>query len=447
MELFKRKATYRLYPNATELAALECTHGLHCRATNALLEEHKRRYESGESSYSFAAMCKDLTSWRERSDALGSLNAQSLQVTAKRASLAFAAFFRRAAAGQTAGYPRFKSAKRFAGWGYKTLGDGWRLLQEHSVAKHGKYAGTEYGAVRLSGIGTVSMRGRARFPGTPKTAEVIRRKDKWYLSVTFEVSRADLQCKQVRTAGSASMSFDWGINTLLKQIVGDALTGEVVSVDNPRWLKTKLSRIKDLQQAISQREEAAKAASGKTKRFPVNARLAGLYDRLRRIHGQIARQRQDFYHKLTTALVQRFGLIVTEQLTVKNMVRAPKAKKADDGTYLPNGAAAKAGLNRSILDGAPATMMQQYRYKAAEVGSILMELPTKMLKPSQRCCKCGQTQKMTLAERTYQCSCGSVMDRDENAARTMLRYAFESAWWENAKQAGTVCAAAALRAA
>ena len=60
---------------------------------------------------------------------------------------AFDAFFRRLAAGQTPGYPRFKSIERYPGWGYKAHGDGWTLLRK----------GAGFGAVRLSAVGTVSL--------------------------------------------------------------------------------------------------------------------------------------------------------------------------------------------------------------------------------------------------------------------------------------------------
>ncbi|NJD39835.1 MAG: transposase, partial [Geobacter sp.] len=121
-----RKITYRLYPNAFQEALLQETLGLHCRVYNTLLEEHKRRYDHGLSSYSFKLMCRDLTVWRAASLPLAEVNAQSLQVTAKRVSLAFAAFFRRLKAGEEPGYPRFKSASRYPGWGYKDHGDGWK---------------------------------------------------------------------------------------------------------------------------------------------------------------------------------------------------------------------------------------------------------------------------------------------------------------------------------
>ncbi|MBC8737058.1 transposase [Paraburkholderia sp. UCT31] len=439
----KRKATFRLYPNATEKAALEETLSLHCRVYNALLEEHRRRYEAGETTFSFQAMCKALTLWRECAKSLATLNAQGLQVTAKRAALAFEAFFRRVKKGETPGYPRFKSWKRFSGFGFKTHGDGWKLMQAHCALKRGgRCAGYEYGAVRLSGIGTVSMRGRAGFDGVPKTAEVMRRGDKWYLSVTFDVTENEIR----RQGGRVSTAFDWGVTTLLTQVTGDALTGEIEKVENPRWLKKQLGKIVELQQGTSRLETAAKLASGKDRGFPVNARLERLYRRLRAVHGKIARQRHDFYHKLTAAMVARFGLIVTEELSVANMSRAPKPKKNEDGTYAPNGAAAKAGLNRSIQDAAPAGLIAKLRYKAADAGSKFNPIPTRKVKPSQRCCLCGATEKHELSVRRWTCKCGAEHDRDENAARTMLRYAYEGDWWNRKDGAGTVPAAAARAA-
>jgi putative transposase len=93
---------------------------LHCRTYNTRLEAHQRRYAAGEPTFGFAAMCKTLTVWRGGADSLQAINAQSLQVTAKRLALAFDAFFRRLKAGDEPGFPRFKPIQRFAGWGCKT---------------------------------------------------------------------------------------------------------------------------------------------------------------------------------------------------------------------------------------------------------------------------------------------------------------------------------------
>lgn len=289
MEFVQRKITYRLYPNATQLPLLTETLALHCRAYNTLLEEHKLRYAAKQPPFNFTAMCKALTAWRSYADSLSGLNAQSLQVTAKRVSLAFDAFFRRLKEGDTPGFPRFKSLRRFAGWGYKTYGDGWKL-RSYANSK-----GMGYDQLRLTGIGDIPMRGKSRFTGTPKTAEILHKSGKWYVSVTFSVAEYQI----ARPTGTDAAAFDWGLTTLLTVAKAD---GTLEEIDNPRWLKNQLAAIQTLQRVISLAEDDAKRKAGldpavplaKGQRFPVNARLKRLYAQLRAIHGKVARQRKDF---------------------------------------------------------------------------------------------------------------------------------------------------------
>jgi len=56
--------------------------------------------------------------------------------------------------------------------------------------------------------------------------------------------------------------------------------------------------------------------------------------------------------QLSRRLVNQFDLIAIEDLKIKNMVRSPKPRPdpSNPEVFLPNGAAAKAGLNRSISD-------------------------------------------------------------------------------------------------
>jgi putative transposase len=422
----QRKVTFRMYPCATEIRALNKSAIAHCKIYNTLLEVSRLRHKAGLPAFTRTTVCdavkaiRNTHAWIEEAT-----TAQSVQVTGQRLVRAFENFFARVAKGQTPGYPRFKSSKRYPGWGYKTYGDGWSLLEQKSKTnskgkmKHG------YSAVRISGVGNVQIRGAARFLGIPKTAEVIRKNEKWHLSVTVDVAHASI----ARQAGHASMAFDWGVNTLLTQVVGDPMTGTVEEVENPRWLKKQLTLIARVQRFIAEMETAAKKSSGKDKRFPVCHLLKNAYARRRSIHKRIAAQRHDFYHQLTAKLIEQFGLIVTEELAIKNMTKAPKPKEDPDqpGQYLPNGAAAKGGLNRSILDSAPGMLLAQLNYKASEADGRLQFIPTKKVKPTQRCHICGVTTKLTLKERQWTCTCGAHHQRDVNAPRTMLRYAYEGA--------------------
>ena len=437
MNFVKRKITYRLYPNQAQLLGLTACLQMHCRVFNALLEEGQRRYQDAQQSFSFNAMCQVLTQWRQEDGLrethpddvairapISLLNAQSLQVTAKRLALAFTAFFRRLKAGEAPGYPRFKSFQRYPGWGYKTYGDGWKLIQPDG----------KHGAVRIAGVGLVRMRGKGRFTGSPKTAEVMRKGDKWYLSVTYNVAEEAIR----RPTGQRSMAFDWGVNTLLTMVEGD---GTVKTIENPRWLKKRLTAIQQVNQALSAEEKRIREQHGldAIQAIPVSlctTRMRRLKDQIHRLHSKIARQRLDFYHKLTTKLVERYGLIATEALSINNMVKAPKAKVGpeDSSKYLPNGAAAKAGLNRAIQDGAPGMLLSMLRTKAEEAATRYEEAETRTLKPTQRCNRCGKVVKKTLSERQHVCTCGESCDRDVNAAKTLLRWALEGFCWPGTGQ-------------
>src|SRR5258708_35804748 len=68
-------------------------------------------------------------------------------------------------------------------------------------------------------------------------------------------------------------------------------------------------------------------------------------------HRKIANQGRDFHHKQSRKLVNRYQVIVFEDLQIANLVKRPKVKQHEEpGHYLPNGAAAMGGLNTAILD-------------------------------------------------------------------------------------------------
>lgn len=151
--MLHRKVTYRLYPNVEQIALLEETLGLHNRLYNTALEERIRVYKETGKSLSYFDQCRTLTQWRKAVPPLAALNAQSEQVTLKRLHLAFKHFFRRLKNGEKPGFPRFKSLRRYPGWGYGTHGNGWKL-HPGSDGKHGK--------LYLQGIGIVPIRGKLR---------------------------------------------------------------------------------------------------------------------------------------------------------------------------------------------------------------------------------------------------------------------------------------------
>ena len=109
-------------------------------------------------------------------------------------------------------------------------------------------------------------------------------------------------------------------------------------------------------------------------------------------------------------------MVVFEDLHLANLVRRPKPKQDEDGTYLPNGAAAKGGLNMSLLDHGLGQFVQIVTHKAACAGRQVYKVNPS--KTSQICSACGKIgPHKDLSERVHSCiHCGVVLDRDENAA-------------------------------
>ena len=197
MDSVVRKAVYRMYPSPSAETALLNMLGMHQRLYNAALEQRISAWRRTRTSVGFANQCADLTELRSADESYAGLNAQSSQVTLKRLDLAYRAFFRRAKSGETPGFPRFKSFDRFSGWGYKTHGDGFRFTSGN---------GNDHGSLRLSGIGTVSLRGRARTLGEVKTCEIQRKAGRWYASLS-------IACAPKRQCGTAAIGHDWGVET------------------------------------------------------------------------------------------------------------------------------------------------------------------------------------------------------------------------------------------
>src|SRR6266700_4638716 len=114
-------------------------------------------------------------------------------------------------------------------------------------------------------------------------------------------------------------------------------------------------------------------------------------------HRKIANQRRDFHHKQSRKLVNRYQVIVFEDLHIANLVKRPKVKQDEEtGQYLPNGAAAKGGLNTSILDAGWGMFVGMCAVKAAEAGRTLLKVDPKFT--SQICSRCVQVRKKDLSE-------------------------------------------------
>ena len=99
----------------------------------------------------------------------------------------------------------------------------------------------------------------------------------------------------------------------------------------------------------------------------------------------------------------------------------PVADLDSPGAFLPNGARAKSGLNRSISDAGWGQFISILRAKAEDAGRTWIEVDPRHT--SDRCEACGHVaaeNRVTQAEFVCQ-HCGHTAQADEHAARNILR--------------------------
>jgi putative transposase len=318
----------------------------------------------------------------------------SQQATLRRLDRAFAAFFRRVKAGQTPGYPRFRGVDWFDTVDFPKDGDGcrWDSTAHDPVPR-----------VRLQGVGHVKVHRHRPVSGRVKTVSVKREGRKWFVVLTAEQE----QPKPLPATGSV-VGIDLGIANFLADSDG-------VFVPNPRHGRRAAARLQAAQQALSRFPRC------KARDRTANHRRA--VDKVAHLHGKVRRQRLDHAHKTALGLVRAHDVIAHEDLKIRNMSRAP-APKPDPGrpgAFLSNGAAAKAGLNKSLVDAGWGVFLTILHAKAESAGREVIAVDPR--NTSRTCPHCGHTAKENrpTQEKFHCLACGHTAHADTVAATNVLR--------------------------
>ncbi|HEY4034891.1 MAG TPA: transposase [Ktedonobacteraceae bacterium] len=381
MKAFK----YRLYPTRKQVGTLQFTLDRNRELYNASLEERREAYRMSKMSISYNDQSAQLPAIKEIRPEYKEIYSQILQDTLKRVDKAFKAFFKRCKEGKTPGFPRFQGYDRYDSFTFPQIE---KLKGKPTVT-------IENGKVILPKIGHVKVKEHRPLEGKVKTAIIKREGECWYIVFTCEV--------EVRVKLSYT-DLPIGIDMGLKHFMTDS-HGDVV--DNPRFFRKSHGRLKKLQQKLAKK----KKRSNRRKKAVKSVAKA---------HKKVRNQRRDFHHKESRILVDTFETIIFEDLSMHTMVRKPKAKQDENGKYLPNGAAAKGGLNKSILDAGWASFIELVKHKAEWAGVTVYEVDPR--KTSQICSACHKEgEHKDLSVRTHVCEyCGVVLDRDKNAAINIL---------------------------
>jgi putative transposase len=348
----KRACKFRAYPTRPQEGRSARLLRDHCDLYDAALEERREAWRMRQASVTYGMQSAQLRDIRHADPAgHGRHSFTAQQQTLRRLNTVFQAFYKRAQA-SSAGYPRFKPYSRFNQVAFVN-GDGakWTPAGEDGWAR-----------ATFQAVGAVKVHQHRAVTGTVKTLTLKREHRRWYVVVV-----ADAEPEPLPDAGR-EVGVDLGVARFLT-------TSDGYVVASPRFLAESAGVIADLQR----RKEQAQRGSGNRKRL--RRALAKEWRKVRN-------RRRDFHHKTARALVDTRDVIALEKLNTAGMTRRASPKPDGEGGWLPNGAAAKSGLNKSILDAGWAQFASILAAKAEEAGRRIVLVDPR--NTSITCHQCGE---------------------------------------------------------
>src|SRR2546421_9917158 len=246
------------------------------------------------------------------------------------------------------------------------------------------------GSLRFQGVGAAWARGLVTLPklGALKLAESLPEVERPGLMTLSRDATGRYHvsfCSQVETSLLPITHRLVGVDLGLKDLAALS-TGE--KIPNPKRYHARLRYLRQQQRCFARRDK------GSRRREKQRLRVA-------RAHARVRQERQFALHALTTRLVREFDLICIEDLNVKGLARGRHA--------------------RAFQDAAFGELRRQLAYKSDWYGKILVEVD-RWYPSSKRCSHCRYIlDRLRLDERRWKCpECGTLHDRDVNAARNLL---------------------------
>ena len=355
----------RLYPDRAQARELKTTLET-CRLVyNSLINDRKFQYDTAKVSVGYFTQKAYLPAWKKDHPELKEVYSQVLQDVAHRVHLAFDAFFDRVKKGKTPGFPRVKGARQYDSITY-TQGKNFKIGDS---------------TIEFPKLGKIKAKLHRKPWGEVKNCTIRRINGKWFASLCQEVEADHLPFSD------EAIGIDVGLKTFAAFSNGEF-------IDNPRFFRKEEKSLAKAQRKLSKQKR------GSRERKKARKVVA-------RIHERIRNRRHDFCHQNARRIVDRFGIIAVEKLSVKNML----------GNHC---------LAKSIADASWSMFRSILTSKAENAGREIIAVDPRYT--SQDCSGCGYRPdglegrtKKRLSDRWHLCPmCGLSVDRDTNAAVNIL---------------------------
>ena len=370
--LHRKAFKFRLKTNTHLESQLAQKAGCSRFVWNKALALQKDRLDKKEFCFSYYQLASSLKEWKqsEETSFLNDAPSQSLQQTLMSLDRAIKDAFNK------------KSPKRFPQFKKKGQSDSFRFPQGVKINDR---------QVFLPKIGWVGFFKSREVLGLIKNATVSRRGKHWFVSIQTE--------QEVDVPVHPSKSIV-GIDAGIKQFATLSDGTIYQPLNSFKKLSAKLAKE---QRRLSRKMRGSNNL--KKQKMKVCA-----------VHTKISNARLDYLHKVSTEISKNHACVVLEDLKISNMSRSAKGTVDKPGKQV----AAKAGLNRSILDQGWFTFKTLLEYKQQWRGGELITVDAKYT--SQKCSECGHAEK---ANRTTQARfvclrCGMQKNADLNASLNLL---------------------------
>ncbi|MEV7084471.1 RNA-guided endonuclease TnpB family protein [Streptomyces sp. NPDC093085] len=362
--------SFRLYPSAGQRSALARAFGCVRVVYNDGLRARETARSEGMPFPKAGDLSKQLITEAKNTPErawLGEVSAVVLQQSLRDLDAAYRNFFD----GLRGKRPRMGAPR------YKSKRD---TRQSVRFTANARWSITTGGKLRLPKIGDVKVKWSRTLPSVPSTVTVVKDSAGRYFA-SFVVGAGP---EEVLPEVTPELGIDLGLGHF-------AVLSDGTKVDSPRFLRRAEKRLKKAQRALSRKE---KGSSNRNK-----ARI-----KVARAHAKVADARREFHHQLSTKLIRENQAVAVEDLAVKGLARTRLAKSVHDAGW--------------------SAFVNMLEYKAARYGRTFVKIgrfePT-----SQVCSQCGvKDGPKPLHVRVWTCgACGSVLDRDINAAVNVAKAA------------------------
>ena len=358
MKVIDRTYKYRLYPDKKQAALLAEHFGCTRFVYNYFLNQRKEQYKNTKKSDNYYAQAKALAVLKKNPAYLwlNEVNSQTLQHALRNLDTAYQNFFKKRSK-----FPKFHSKKHGGSF---------------AVPQHFKVEGNKLYIPKFKKEGIKLVEDKKLEGELRNVTVTVTPAGKYYVSIMSRVEYEPLK------KTNSKVGIDLGLKDLI-------ITSYGIKYSSNKFINKYSGRLSTAQKHLSRKKKGS--STWNRQRIKVA-----------RVQEKISDCRKDKLHKISTDLIRKYDIIFCENLNVKGMERNHH-------------------LARSINDAGWSMLVSMLQYKAEWNDKKVLKIG-RYYPSSKTCNKCGYVnQSLTLADRQWTCPvCGTVLDRDVNAARNIL---------------------------